>query len=101
MGQGDDALGEKLLVSFLKNLAASETVIHMEGCVNDAVFLTTQAGEALDALRVLESKGATIASCGTCLDHHGLREALKIGVVGNMPGTIEILSTADKVIAPC
>lgn len=101
MGSGDPVLGEKLLISFLKTLATSDSKIDMVECVNDAIKLTTRPGEALEALKTLEAKGATIASCGTCLDHHALREELLIGVIGNMAGTIEVMTTAQKVIAPC
>ena len=101
MGRGDDELGEKLLIAFLKNLANSDTQIDMVGCVNSAVLLTTQSGEALAALEILESKGARIASCGTCLEYYDLLNDLKIGSVGNMAGTIEIMASADRVISPC
>ncbi|MBN8218368.1 MAG: hypothetical protein J0L75_17115 [Spirochaetes bacterium] len=101
MGQGDEALGRKLLSTFLEKLAGSETRVDLVGCVNDAVFLTTREGAALEALRRLASKGARIASCGTCLDHHQLREKLLVGEVGNMDQTIQVFSMAEKVIAPC
>ena len=100
MGHGDDVLGKKLLVSFLRSLAASEVKVDAVGCVNSGVFLTTEDGESLDALRALEAKGARIASCGTCLDYHGRRDALRVGAVGAMPQTIEIMASADRVIRP-
>jgi len=65
------------------------------------VALTTQAGEALDALKMMEDRGTQIASCGTCLDFHGIREKLLIGGVGSMQQTIEIMTQADRVIRPC
>lgn len=101
MGSGDDSLGEKLLAAFLKNLADSDQQIDVVGCVNSAVELTTAKGEILESLKILEAKGAMIASCGTCLDFYGLRDKLLIGSVGNMAQSVEILSTADRVISPC
>ncbi|MCF7825152.1 MAG: sulfurtransferase-like selenium metabolism protein YedF [Candidatus Marinimicrobia bacterium] len=101
MGTGDDILGEKLLISFLKTLAASEARIDFIGVVNGAVALTTQAGEALDALKTMEGRGTQIASCGTCLDFYEVRDMLLIGGVGSMQQTVEIMTQADRVIRPC
>ncbi len=101
MGHGDEMLGEKLLAVFLKELAASDHQIDLIGCVNGAVSLTTQNGDALDSLKKLEAKGAKIASCGTCLDFYGLRDQLLIGSIGTMQQTVEIMNTADRVIRPC
>lgn len=101
MGNGPEALGEKLLLSFLKNLADSTHHVDFVGCVNSAVELTTQQGDALEQLRAMEAKGAKIVSCGTCLDHFDRRDDLLIGSVGTMPDTVEIMMTADRVIRPC
>ncbi len=101
MGDGDPVLGEKLLRVFLEKLAASEVAVDFVGCVNDGVYLTTEGSAVIESLRALEARGATVATCGTCLDHHGLRERLAIGVVGGMPQTVEMFATADRVIRPC
>ena len=101
MGQGDPTLGRKLLVSFLAELAKSEVAVDAVGCVNDGIRLTTEDGPALDALRALAAKGARVMTCGTCLDHHGRREGLLLGEIGNMAGTVQVLATAARVIRPC
>lgn len=100
MGAGDDALGRKLLASFLKELAASAEPVDLVGCVNHGVLLTTEGSPVLDSLQALEAKGARIASCGTCLDALGLRERLRIGMVGSMDMTVKVMATADRVIRP-
>ncbi len=102
MGNGTDStLSEKLLLAFLNKLSESDTKIDLVGCVNGAVKLTTSEGPALESLKKLESKGAKIASCGTCLEHLNLKESLKIGQIGTMDMTVQIMATADKVIMPC
>lgn len=101
MGQGDDDLGSRLLASFLATLARSEVRMDFVGCVNGGVFLTSEGSPVLDSLRALEARGARIAICGTCLDHHGRRDKLAIGAVGGMQQTVEMFATADRVIAPC
>ncbi|MBU1238634.1 DsrE family protein [Myxococcota bacterium] len=88
------------MVAFLLELAKSDTEIHMVGCLNSAITFTTAEGDALEALRLLEHKGARIATCGTCLDYHGLRDSLLIGEAGNMAQAVSLLTTADRIIRP-
>lgn len=101
MGSGDDELGRRLLVAFLGKLADAGTAVDVIGCVNSGIRLTTTEGPALEALRRLEAAGARIASCGTCLDHFGVRGELRLGEVGSMEGTVALMATADRVIRPC
>jgi hypothetical protein len=102
MGSGPDReLGQKLLLLYLEKLAASKVAVDLVGCVNGGVFLTTCEGPALESLRLLQERGARIASCGTCLDHLGLRDSLKIGEVGAMDMTVQIMVTADRILQPC
>ncbi|HNR38636.1 MAG TPA: sulfurtransferase-like selenium metabolism protein YedF [Acidobacteriota bacterium] len=100
MGAGDAELGRKLLQGFLKKIVDSEIPLDFVVCVNSGVFLTTADGEALESIRALESRGAKVASCGTCLDHYGRRAALRVGVVGAMAETVELLASATRVIRP-
>lgn len=100
MGTGDQKLGKKLLTIFMEKLAASDIQIDVVGCVNSGISLTTEESEILDSLKLLESKGTRIATCGTCLDHYNRREKLLIGDIGTMDQTIEVLAKADKIICP-
>lgn len=100
MGEGDPELGRKLLVLFLEKLAASDAPVDVVGCVNSGVFLTTQDGPALESLQALAGRGARIVTCGTCLDYHDRSRLLRIGEVGNMDGTVAIMTMADRVIRP-
>lgn len=100
MGSGDAPLGRKLMRNFLSELAKSPVKIDVIGCVNSAVYLTTEGSEVLDSLKKLEERGARIATCGTCLDYHKLRGKLRIGEIGSMDQTVAIMSQADKIIRP-
>lgn len=102
IGNGPDkVLGQKLLTLFLEKLVASKVTIDLIGCVNGGVFLTTCEGPALESLRLLEGRGARIASCGTCLDHLGLRDSLKVGDVASLDMTVQTMTTADRILQPC
>lgn len=100
MGEGDAELGRRLLVSFLEKLAASDVPVDVVGCVNNGVLLTTEDTPALASLQKLQARGARIATCGTCLDYHGRRDALRIGEVGSMEGTVAMMATATRIIRP-
>ena len=101
MGHGDPELGKKLMVSFLSELAKSDINIDLIGCVNSGINLTSEGAEILSSLKILEQKGARIATCGTCLDFHNMRDQLAIGEIGNMAQTAQIMVQADKIIRPC
>ena len=100
MGSGDPELGRKLMRSFLSELAQSKVEIHVIGCVNSGINLTTKGSEVIDSLKTLQDKGARISTCGTCLDHHNRRDDLLIGEIGSMEMTVQIMAQADKVIRP-
>jgi selenium metabolism protein YedF len=101
MGQGDDQLGKKLLITFLEKLADSDIQVDVIGCVNSGIELTTTGSTVLDSLEKLAQRGAQIATCGTCLDFHQKREQLLIGDIGSMEQTVQIMAMADQVIRPC
>jgi hypothetical protein len=101
LGQGDPELGKRLLAKFLEELVASNVKVDLVGCVNAAVRLTTSPGPVLDSLKALAEGGARIASCGTCLDHFGLRGKLRVGEVGDLAGTVKVMATADRILRPC
>jgi len=100
MGSGDPVLGKKLLKIFLEKLAASDVQVHLVGCVNSGIYLTSAGSEVLDSLKKLEEKGAHLATCGTCLDHLHLREKLQIGEIGAMDQTVQVMAMADRIIRP-
>lgn len=100
LGSGDFGLGQKLLNSFIKKLADSNVQVDVIGCVNSAALLTTEQSDILENLKRLESKGAKIATCKTCLEHYNRIDKLLVGEIGTMDQTIEILSKADKIINP-
>ncbi|MEW5718630.1 MAG: DsrE family protein [Chloroflexota bacterium] len=53
----------------------------------------------LDQLRALSEKGARLVICQTCLDFFGLRDKVRVGIVGGMGDIIAAMNGADKVIS--
>jgi len=64
------------------------------------VKLTVEDSAVLDSIRNLENGGVQILSCGTCLNHFGLKEKLEVGEVSNMYAIIEAISKGQKVMMP-
>jgi len=98
LGQGNDQLGGMLMKSFMYTLTQMEGEIKTLIFLNSGVLLTTAGSELIDHLRLLESHGVEIISCGTCLDFYGLVDKLQVGAVGNMYGIAEEMFHSSKVI---
>ena len=98
MGYGDDELGTKLLVSFLKTLKEMGKELWRLVFVNNGVKLTIEDAEVLPVLRELQEDGVCILVCGTCLTHFNLLEKKEVGETTNMLDIVTAMQLADKVI---
>jgi len=98
MGHGDDELGRKLMVSFIKTLKEMGPALWRLVFVNSGVKLTTTGSEVLPELQALEASGIKILVCGTCLTHFNLLDDKKAGETTNMLDIVTALQLADKVI---
>ena len=62
--------------------------------------MTCEGADTLEDLKLLESEGVTILTCGTCLDFYGLKEKLAVGSVTNMYDIVERMESAAQIIKP-
>lgn len=99
MGFGDDDLGRKLLVSFIKTLGEMGDELWRLVFVNNGVKLTIDGSAVLEDLTAYEKEGLTILVCGTCLTHFDLLEAKVVGQTTNMLDIVTAMQLADKVIS--
>ena len=97
-GVGDDELGSKLMINFIKTLKEMGSELWRLVFVNYGVALATVDSAVLDELRALEKSGVTILVCGTCLTHLDLMEKKAIGQTTNMLDIVTSMQLADKVI---
>jgi selenium metabolism protein YedF len=100
MGTGDADLGKTLLKGFIYALASQDTLPKTMLFYNRGAFITTEGSDSLEDLKNLEEAGVTIMTCGTCLQHYGLSEKLKVGTVTNMYTITETMTRASKIIKP-
>ena len=100
MGEGSDELGHILMKSFFYALSQQDELPDAIIFYNGGAHVTCQESPALEDLKSMEAQGVEITTCGTCLDHYGLRDQLKVGSVSNMYAIVERLTGADLVIKP-
>lgn len=100
MGTGDSKLGTTLMKSFVFALTKQDRLPETILCYNTGAYLTCEGSDLLEDLRLLESEGVTILTCGTCLDFYGLREKLAVGGVTNMYEIVERMENAGFIVKP-
>jgi selenium metabolism protein YedF len=98
MGYGDDVLGEKLMISFIKTLKEMGPDLWRLVFVNNGVKLAVSGADTLRDLQDIAASGVTILVCGTCLTHFNLLEAKQVGETTNMLDIVTAMQLADKVI---
>jgi len=98
MGFGDDELGLKLMISFIKTLKEMGPELWRLVFVNNGVKLTIEGSEVLSILQEYDKDGLHILVCGTCLTHFGLLDKKRVGETTNMLDIITAMQLADKVI---
>lgn len=99
IGFGDDELGLKLMVNFLRTLKEMGPDLWRLVFVNNGVKLAVDGSEVLPDLRAHEESGLKILVCGTCLNHFNLLERKQVGETTNMLDIVTAMQLADKVIS--
>lgn len=98
MGKGDPTLQHKLIVKYLELIQTNDSLPNAITFYTDGVKTVVEGSPALEQLLALESKGVRLIVCNTCLEHYGLIDKVKVGIVGGMTDTIEAQVKAGKVI---
>ena len=100
MGAGDAKLGTSLMKAFVFALTKQDQLPDTILCYNTGACLTCEGADTLEDLKLLESEGVTVLTCGTCLDFYGLKEKLAVGGVTNMYDILERMENAAQIIKP-
>jgi selenium metabolism protein YedF len=98
IGKGDDELGQKLMINFIKTLKEMGNDLWRLVLLNHGVNFSTRDSGILEELKELKAAGVSILVCGACLTHLGLMEAKVIGETTNMLDVVTSMQLADKVI---
>ena len=100
MGDGDPKLGTSLMKAFVFALTKQDQLPETILCYNTGAYLTCEGADTLEDMKLLESEGVTILTCGTCLDFYGLKEKLAVGSVTNMYDIVERMEGAATIMKP-
>ena len=100
MGSGDEKLGKALMKAFVFALTKQDVLPETILCYNTGAYLTTEGADTLEDLKLLESEGVTVLTCGTCLDFYGLKEKLAVGGITNMYEIVQRMESAQTIVRP-
>ena len=100
MGAGSDELGAILMKGFIFALSQQDELPKTILFYNGGARLTCEESPSLEDLRSMEAQGVEIFTCGTCLNHYGLTDKLKVGEVTNMYSIAEKMTGADLLVKP-
>ena len=98
MGFGDETLGKKLMINFIKTLKEMGKDLWRLVFVNNGVKLSVTGSESLEDLLELRNQGVVILVCGTCLTHFNLLDQKQVGETTNMLDIVTAMQLSDKVI---
>ena len=98
LGGGSDELGAVLMSGYLYALTEVSSYPSCIIFLNGGVKLTVEDSQVLEAIRILESEGVEILSCGTCLNYFELEDKLAVGSASNMFTIAEKLNEAGNTI---
>ena len=98
IGSGDDELGRRLMVNFIRTLKEMGPVLWRLVFVNSGVKLAVAGSPVLAELKEYEASGVTVLVCGTCLEHFKLLDLKQVGQTTNMLDIVTAMQLADKVI---
>jgi len=94
----EQGLKEKLAKTFLTLTLQNGKLPKALCFYTDGVKLCCEGSPVLEELGALEAKGVHLILCQTCLDYFGLKEKVRVGIVGGMGDIITAMTQADSVV---
>lgn len=98
MGAADPELQHTLLRKYLVLVQGNNSLPGVICFYTSGVKMVVEGSPVLDLLKSLETRGVRLIVCKTCLDHYGLLEKIRVGIIGGMGDIIAAQWLADKVI---
>ena len=98
LGEGDQELGRRLMLNFIRTLHEFGSDLWRIVFVNSGVKLAINGAETVAALKELEDRGVSILVCGTCLEFFKLMEEKAVGETTNMLDIVTSMHLSSKVI---
>jgi len=99
LGKGDDELGRKIVVNFIRTMKEMGDDLWRLVLLNSGVKLAVEGSEVLPQLQALAGEGLDILVCGPCLKTFNLLEKKQVGELTSMMDIVTSMQVADKVIS--
>jgi hypothetical protein len=94
----EQPLKDKLTKTFLTLTKQTPNLPRAICFYTEGVRLACEGSPVLEELRVLEAAGVHLILCQTCLDYFGLKDKVKVGIVGGMGDIMAAMWQADTVL---
>lgn len=98
IGHAEPALQQRLLQNWLRLILEARMFPAAICFYTEGVYLVVEGSPVLEQLYQLEREGVRLIICSTCLDYFGLREKVRVGIIGGMTDILEAQARAEKVI---
>lgn len=99
LGSAPQELQSQLVVKFLELTLLSENLPAKIIFYTEGVKLCCQGSPVLDQLQQFEDQGVELVLCATCLDFFGMRDQVRIGIIGGMGDILTALQVAPRVLS--
>jgi intracellular sulfur oxidation DsrE/DsrF family protein len=98
LGEAPPELQAILVKNYFSLLVTEETIPDFVCCYGNGVKLTCKGSPVIEELKALESRGAKIIICKTCLNYFQLEDQVETGMVGTMHDIVDIQFKTGKTI---
>lgn len=99
MGEtSEQTLKDKLTKTFLTLTKQNPNLPRAICFYTEGVRLACEGSAVLNELQILEAAGVHVILCQTCLDYFGLKDKVKVGIVGGMGDIMTAMWQADTVV---
>lgn len=98
LGNAPTGLRYKLAIKYFQLLNDDHKLPAAICFYTEGVRLVCVGSPVLEQLTALQESGVHLIVCQTCLEYYGLRDQMRVGIVGGMGDIVEAQWQADKVI---
>jgi len=100
MGEGDEVLGRKLMLNFIKSVRDLDDLPGSMVFYNRGVMLGIEGSETSDNLNFISQMGVKLFFCATCIEHYRPGKINGAAILSNMFEIAQAMASSSNVIKP-
>jgi len=100
VGNGDSELGESMLKALIANIKNLDKLPNTIIFINTGVKALAESREMQNDIAELDKMGVKTYFCGTCSEHFGVTNNIKVGTVSNLHEIMTLLGEHDRIVRP-